>query len=467
MAEPASTDSQQANTPARQLLAALNQASQDMEKAVNESCDHVTGLNARLERLVNAQIDETAEQVELLLRGHLDGLSSEKDVILSQLTELRQEELKVLQTTGKILRQSLMEKLDLLVNNFAREVDKQLQLFREKLEQAANENSLSVEATRKSLREGMPAYLSAIIEEISKEKLGLEERQSSCQQILSQQSIDSLTELAEHHLELKNRLESEGEAFLTAVDESAQTMVSGQTGKLDARKESFSSIEQEAGKRIDSLSGADKNYICELPRTFEESCQEMAELQVGLHTTLVKNLALQYRTEILSASQEAEDQLQIVRAELQSMLRQFQNRYAEQYENLLTRFEKSAADFLDSRTPSEDVAGNPEQSVAGVNDRFAVIRKTVSESVKDRIAATEAAMERTYEDFRIRLENARLEYAEKIDSSFKENQEELARVQQSNDEHLGELSQKMQELELRVNEARELIRALGQADLNF
>src|SRR5579883_1776532 len=97
MSESITAEPQSGNTPARQLLAVLTRASQEMEKAISESYDYVSALNAELQQTVNAQLDESAEQLEQLIKGHLSGLLAEKDSILSQLTELRQEELKVLQ----------------------------------------------------------------------------------------------------------------------------------------------------------------------------------------------------------------------------------------------------------------------------------------------------------------------------------------------------------------------------------
>lgn len=132
MAEPASmtatpTD-QQANSPARQLLAALTRASQDMERSVNDACEHVGKLNNELERYVSGQLESADEQIELIVRTKLEKVSSEKEAVLAQLMELRQEELQVLQQTGKKLRDALSEKLNELVNKFCDKTDKKVSL---------------------------------------------------------------------------------------------------------------------------------------------------------------------------------------------------------------------------------------------------------------------------------------------------------------------------------------------------
>ena len=300
MADPVITENQAlANSPARQLLAALTRASQEMEKSVSESHEFVSKLNAELERVVSAQLDETSEQVEIFVHNHLDGLSAEKDGILSQLTELRQEELRTLQNTGKNLRKALEERLNHLVTTFRNEIDEHLQIFQEKLEQADKNNNTNIETTRGSLRERMPGFLSSMSEEIRNEKQAMEDLYVNNQQNLTQESTVSLNQLVEHCNELKIHLENEGSSFLAAVDSSAEKLIAEQSEKLSQRIASFSAMEQKAGHRIDALSHADKSYIEELPANFRDSCGNMAELQVGLHATVVKNLALQYRTEIL------------------------------------------------------------------------------------------------------------------------------------------------------------------------
>ena len=468
MAETPIAETQQgANSPARQLLAALTKASQEMEKSVSESYDYVARLNSELERVINAQLDETAEKSELHVRSQLGSISQEKDNILSQLTELRQEELKVLQSTGKELRMALVAKLDGLVTQFKSEVDSHLKFFQAQLEAAELDNDSHVDAARKALREQIPKYLRSINDEVGAEQVEIEKQHANYQTMLSQESNVSLNQLQEHSAELKARLDSEGEEFLSAVDKRAEQLIAEQTEEIQKKIKSFSEMEETTGQRIESLSAEDISYIKELPATFSDSCKQMAELQVGLHATIVKNLALQYRTEILSAAQEAEDHLQIVRADLQSILRQYQNHYSEQFENQLNKFEKLANDIASAQSGNDDGAANADQVLASIQDQFANVKKLVAENSREQVSETESYMEKSYEDFRIKLENARKANLENVEQNFKRSQEELVKLQQSSEESLQELSQKIDELDQSVNEAKELIRALDQASLDF
>lgn len=467
MSETVTAEPQGANTPARQLLAVLTRASQEMEKAINDSYEYVSRLNNELQQTVNAQLDESAEHLEQLLKAHLSGFSAEKEAILSQLTELRQEELKVLQNTGKDLRQALLEKLDELVSAYSTQTETYLKKFEEDLNKTVEESITDLESVRKNLRETTPKYLESIREQISKEKTELDEAQKKYQDTLSQSSTASNTEMTEHCSELQTRLESEGAEFLKSVEKNAEDLIAEQTERLDQRIQSFGLMDERASERIQSLSKADLNYIKEHPELFKQSCQEMAELRIGLHATMVKNLALQYRTELLSAAQNAEDHLQIVRGDLQSVLRQYQNNYAEQFQNLLSKFERSATDLAsNSQEVASENTTDDEQILATVNEQCSKIKRFAADQSREKVSATETSMEKSYEEFRLSLENIRKTACEKIETSFKERQEDLSKAQQANEEQLNALSKELETMEQAIAEAKDLISALDQASLD-
>ncbi|MBX9686056.1 MAG: hypothetical protein K2X27_05105 [Candidatus Obscuribacterales bacterium] len=466
MAEALTGESQQ-NSPARQLLAALTRASQDMEKSVQENCDYVSKLNFELERQVRERLEQSSRDIESFVNSHNQGISAEKESILAQLTELRQEELRVLQNTGKELRNALLAKLDSLLQDFHKSVDEHVQSFQRRLEEAESGNQSRLDEARAALKEKLPSYLETIRTAISKERAALDELQSTYQKTLSDASNASSNELSEHCAELKTRLDTEGEDFLSSIDGSTEALLREQNESLKSRIEAFSSMEKKAAERIDSLTASDLAYVNELPASFAETCSELTELHLGLHATNVKNLALQYRTEILSAAQEAEDYLQIVKNDLQSQLQRFQKNYAGHFENLLRKFEKCAREAAGAAVVGKEVETDQSQILEKLNEQFVQMKKLVQDGTRDKIAGTETHMEQSYEEFRVKLENSRRLACEKIEASFKDSQDELSRLQTSNEEQLNDLGQKLAELEQSVGEAKELIRALDQASLDF
>lgn len=470
MAEPASTTvsapDQQANSPARQLLAALTRASQDMERSVNDACEHVARLNNELERYVSGQLESADEQIDQIVRTKLEKVSSEKEAVLAQLMELRQEELQVLQQTGKKLRDALTEKLNELVGKFSNEIDTNLKKFQDSLADTEKSIGEGVEKSRKDFRDKMPGQLESIREEVGAEKTALSELHKKYDEQLSQESLVSLEELVEHCAELKAKLQKEGEDYLGDVSKSVTALTEEQTERLNKRIESFSSMQKNVKERIDALSEADINYVKELPDGFRASAKEMADLHIGLHATTVRNLSLQYRTEILSAAQQAEDQLQIVKADLQGLLRGYQNQYTEQFESLFAKFEKNAAELAQGEVVAPDQSRDTEIGNK-LKEQFTNMKKSLGEDSKNGVSDIESHMEKSYEKFRVLLDAAKKEACEKVEKSFHDYQGEFSKLQHANDEQLTELSKKLEELEQSVAEARELISALDEASLDF
>lgn len=462
----ASNSEQQGNSPARQLLAALTKASQDMERSVSDACEHVGRLNVELERFVHGQLEAADEQIEQFIWSKHEKLSTDKEKVISQLMEIRQEELQVLQQTGKQLRDALTEKLNELVSEFSTQIDENLKSFQTSLADTEKSVGQKASESRKEFKETIPSKLESIREEVGNEKSSLEELHTTYDEQLSQESLTSLEELVEHCANLKSRLQKEGEEYLGQVTSSVDELTSQQTESLNKRIESFSSMQKDVSERIQALSEADIDYLKELPADFKETGKEMAELHVGLHATTVRNLSLQYRTEILSAAQQAEDQLLIVKAELQSLLKNYQNQFTEQYESLFSKFEKSATELceLESEAPEQ---GKDNEVMEKLKSQFEDMKKSLNDETKSEYGSVEISMEKSYENFKNLLDNAKKEACDTVELSFHEYQAEFTKLEKSNEEQLVEMSKKLEELEQSVAEARELISALDAASLDF
>lgn len=457
-----------ANSPARQLLAALNRASQEMEKSVSDACAFVASLNFELEKSIKASLDKTADKIENIVCTQLESAGRDKDLILTQLAELRQEELKVLQSTAKELRAALEQKLNDLLSKFRKNIDQQIESFQSELSKTNSDAAAQIEEIRKRLKEQLPIYLEQIRSEYQSELEKLEKLQSNYQATISSDSVSSLSELSEHQNDLRTRLENEGEEFLKLVSEKSEELSKEQTARLEQRMQFFAEMEKAAGQRIEAVSADDLAYLRDLPEKFRESCKEMADLQVGLHANAAANLALQYRTEVLSASQGAEDQLQIARDEMQNLLKQYQSQYIKDLEQILVKFKSSAQELADMNPlENKNDRGSSEQIKLVLTEQLEKIRQSTATTVKDEVVRAEGVMDEFYEEFKQRLEAARKEACERLEHSFQRNQQELAGMQQQDEQHLQELSQRLSELEQSISEARELISALDQASLDF
>jgi hypothetical protein len=69
-------------------------------------------------------------------------------------------------------------------------------------------------------------------------------------------------------------------------------------------------------------------------------------------------------------------------------LRQYQNQYTEAFENLLSKFEKSATDLSHAQLSSADHPDNNEQILQAVQEQFGSIKKIVAESAREKVSGT-------------------------------------------------------------------------------
>ncbi|MBX9688763.1 MAG: hypothetical protein K2X27_18795 [Candidatus Obscuribacterales bacterium] len=462
MSDPSPAEKSSGRSAAREMLAALAKASQDMSRKFNEACEHAQRLNNTLETKVDDRLSELNDNAELLVKSQLEGLVTEKDAIMAELMELRQEELKVLHSIGRTLRESLAEKLKEMISGMRAEVSRMLAAFKELLRQTENELLEAVIPLRNSLSEKMPAQLEIVRFEMLKERKVLEELEARHEELLKEAESEYLDRLTEYCAELKNSLEEDGANYFTALNSNVQEIVKEQEERFLLRHKSLADIEEQCKHVID----ADLQYLDRLPESFSESCARAAELQVSLHGTMVNNLALVYRTEILSLAKETEDQLMIVRSHVQTVLHNFQDDYAEQAYKLLSKFERSARESLPKPEEAEINSGEDSLSPT-LEKKFEEIRETAASMVNREFSRTEASMDKELDQFRVRLNAISENVNNTVERRFSQGRKEIFEIAETSKDEIAGLLEKIDSLELLVDDARDLISALDESNLDF
>ncbi len=456
------TQAQSGPTAARQMLAALTRHSQEITKRFGESCEYVSRLNSTLENKVNSRLADINETAEHIVRSQLENLSAEKDSVLAELTELRQEELKVLQSIGKDLREALSSRLQELLAELKSEIDSKLETYQESVVQTESEVSATLVSLRKGLSEKTPLHISAIQEEGNAARKDLEDTQAKQKELLNQEASLSIDSLALHCDELKGKLEKSGEDYFKSLDELLEKLLSSQREKLQQRMQSISEMQASANKFL--VAEIDEASL--LLSAFSASSQQIVDLRLGLHNSMVNNLALIYRTELLSAAQETEDQLIIVRSHLHSVVRGYHDYYSEQSNILLTKFENSAREALPEKHDSQSGL-ETEELPAEVQQLFARFKEELNNKIKELIASADSRLEESLGEFRNQLNQASQKFSNMAESSFNDYRKEIADAAEANKATLEDLSQKTDALQQLVEESKELISALDQSNLEF
>lgn len=464
MAEAGTTDSA-VNSPAKQMLAALTRASQDMTRTVNESCEYIESLNAALESKVNEHLKEINGYAELVIRGQLTGISQEKDGILIELSELQREELKVLQGIGKKLRDQMSTRLDEIVSEIAAQLDGKLSGFQEKLAAAEKESESKVTLALDKFRESLPGRIKEIESKSNEETSRLGDLKTQHDEFFNAEIAETISRFQEKINEVKAQIEKDDSAYREAVDGKFEHLNELGGAKLDECLDGISDLKEEVVRRIRSLSEADINYIRSIPEPFTKAIKQSSEIQSDLQSTVTKNLALEYRTEILTLSKETEDLVQRARAELHASLNAQRDQFAGQADKLVLDFEKSLRELPINKDNKGKAKG--QDSSAQAKQIIEDLRSKIKDAAEKKFHEAQELVEKSYDETHADLNAIGRQVAEQIESSLQALEEESDAIRKDNEKSFEALMEKMQSMELLVDEARQLISALGDAGLEF
>lgn len=465
MAEAGTTDSA-TNSPAKQMLAALTRASQDMTRTVNESCEYIESLNSALESKVNEHLKEINGYAELVIRGQLTGISQEKDGILIELSELQREELKVLQGIGKKLRDEMSKRLDEIVAEIASQLDGKLAGFQEQLDGAEKDSQSKVTTALEKFRESLPGRMKEIESKSIEETTRLNDLKNQHDEFFNAEIAETISRFQEKINEVRAQIEKDNDAYRESVDSKFEQLNELEAAKLNECLDGISDLKEEALRRIRSLSEADVNYIKSIPEPFARAIKQSTEIQSDLQSTITKNLALEYRTEILTLSKETEDLVQRARAELHAALNAQHDQFAGQADKLVLDFEKSLRE-LPINKDKQGKAQGQESSSAQVKQIIEDLRTKIKEAADKRFHEAQELVEKSFDETHTDLNAIGRQVCEQIESSLQALEAESDAIRQENEKSFETLMEKMQSMELLVDEARQLISALGDAGLEF
>ena len=459
MTEPVSTDTQAANSPAKQMLAALTRASHEMTKAVSESCDYVDQLNLALESKVNERLKEANTYAEIVVRGQLSGISFEKDGILAELSELHREELKVLQGIGKRLREGMANRLEELVVEINSQLDGKLTTFSADLIDLEKENGEKVLQALSGFRESIPDHIKSLQNKSNEEKTRLEDLESQHREYFESELAESVSKLQERFAEARSVLEKSAEQFKETMDDKQNAVLSSNKLQMEEFLTELSSLKDETEKRIKLMSENDIESLNGVLEPFKKSSLEMADIQKELHATVVHNLALEYRTEFFSLAKETEDQARNAKAEIQTSLNSQRDAFTEESDKLLFAFDKNLREIpVDNSSGSKASSNDYAQKVKQIlND----LRSKISDSADEKVSSIEESLTTSHDKFAQQLAAIAKKTHDQIDHNLKTVLDESAAIQKENEQQHARLEEKMQSLELLIDEARELINALG------
>ncbi len=461
MVEAVQGEGKTGNSPARQMLAALTRASQEMTRKLNDSYEFVNRLNSTLESKVNERLKEINEHNEIMVRSHLEGLSSEKDAILAELTQIRQEELKVLQGIGKDLREALSARLTEMLDEVNEEVTKALSSFQEQLANTEEEVGKALAQTASIADEKLPALLTDLKEEGKSEQEKISQSLSTQKTEFEKKAEAGLIRLSEQFATLKNELDAEGKDYLDALESELDQFVALHSERI---KEELGAAENLKSELNELLQAANDEFSSR-SHHFAESSAQLRDLKLKLHKNRVDDLSSLYQTEILSVAKDCEDKMMIARSRIQTMLTSYHDKFQSDASQILKKFENAASEAL----PSADRKESDPDSVLpdSIAELLQKLRGEVRGMVKECTDNADQTAAELLENFRTELTNSSQNHNNSIEKCFSESRKEIMEISKANKESLEELAQKADALEQLMLDAKDLMSALDQTDLEF
>lgn len=454
------------DSPAKQFLAAVSKASQELETAIAHTYEEALKLNVQLTESARVQMEQTDASLEKELRLSTNLVLEDRQTLLSQLADLRQQELHVLADTGKFVREQLTGKLEELVGNFDDTIKTEVQSFQEKLSSIELSLSQKIDHQNLQLSEKITEFSQTIREEIQNRGKQLEDFEQTQRQLLqtgAETSAASITSLSES---IASNLREE---VAKLIDEMTASVSARDFGSSPADRISRLPESALAEDKVLADTANDLQQMQDMVPRFTTTCLELAQLQEDVHSTAVKNVTLRYKTELLSASQHSEDQLKLIASEVALTLKQYEKLYAERFEQRIAEFEKDAAQEVQNAISDQERAGIRMSATKDkeLKDLYIGLRRGASDSLRATVTQTERAFETLFEEYKTHLESLRQQKSSELDQECKRATDELTRIFKNFDQQSTDIERQLGELESATSELDEFVSALSHADLDF
>lgn len=439
-------ESQPGASPARQMLETLALAAKEMTKRIDEAADQALKLNTALESKVEALLAEIAEQYEALVMKQFTGLSVDKDALLGELTEVRREELQILNKLCQELRQELRNQLNQIGPQVKEQAREKLAAYNSTLAETETDVSQSVTLLRMALNENLQEQLKIVAEGASKQGRELALLHSKQHNFLNDESSVNVEKLQVAGKELKDEFKASALNYVKTIQKKVEEISESQSVKLDKQLSEFSRGKEKLLPMLES----DMEFADKIPASFAESCNQTAKLRIELHESMASNLNRAYRAEISALAQQTEDKISVLQTQIHLSLSEQLNRYLEQSTELLSQFENSASEAK-ATIKLEDFP--QDASVDAVLDK---VKKEVQKSVSDALQQAGQRMEKEVSDLRAKLLLAGQKTSEDVENSFSHYSKKAKEIAQLHNESLDELSSKCDALEQLIGDSRDL-----------
>ena len=439
------------------MLESLASASSDMEYLVQRLNDQLNRLGGRLRKTLLNEIRISRQRVESFLESYLSSSTREKDDLITQLSQFRQSEIRAILDVGKSSRMQAKSEANKIFADYTSTIKTELEEMKAlvaamktdidvKADQA-KVSSLSKECTER-IAEMLSNYLRRL-PEVSREKLSVVESD-----ILQSQTKIELV-LESQLGQLKDELEviSHNSSRELEQTSDAQQIKFANTFKL------LDHVEKNLPQRFYLHWKGDEvdSYFDEVVKSFEDSLMSVSDLQSGAFQAKLKNIALQSKVDINSATRNCQEEMQASQKEFSASLTEQQRATWARCDALLHKLEQA----IETQVESD----------SGVSERVKVAMKNMAQEFRGKTVAkshqVEMYFERAIDTMVKNVENFSDETTEQLEHEYSEARKDFGLLYEEIERQLADLQKEVSKVEKAGLGVSRIISAYKKSSIKF
>lgn len=439
------------------MLESLAAASSDLEYLVQRLNEQLNRLGGRLRKTLLNEIRISRQRVESFLESYLSSATREKDELVTQLSQFRQSEIRTILDVGKSSRLQAKNEANRIFSEYSSTIRGDLEEMKAlvaamKTDVDVKADQAKVSALSKECTERIAEMLSNYLRrlpEVAREKLSVVESD-----ILQSQTKIELV-LESQLGQLKDELDV---IALNSSRELEQT-TDAQQVKFANTFKLLDHVEKNLPQRFYLHWKGDEvdTYFDEVVRSFEDSLLSVSDLQSGSFQAKLKNIALQSKVDIQSATRNCQEEMQASQQEFLASLTEQQRATWSRCDALLHKLEQA----IETQVESD----------SGVSERVKVAMKNMAQEFRGKTVQkshqVEMYFERAIDTMVKNVESFSDETCEQLEHEYSEARKEFGLLYEEIERQLAELQKEVSKIEKAGLGVSRIISAYKKSSIKF
>ncbi|MBZ0189255.1 MAG: hypothetical protein K8F91_23625 [Candidatus Obscuribacterales bacterium] len=429
---------------------AVEKASVDLDKIVNNSIHQLKRLGEDLEQKLDAELSKAASETESTLTANVDELSGKKDELQEQLGEFERRQVERMLNTAQEARANI----DRLVVDTKREVMEQFALKLKDLSKLLEDPGTGFADIRETKRQSIPD----VIEAGTKAAIA---RESESKESLSQESDQLSNEVLEVIQEGRNDIDLKLEEYAQGFDMKITNVLEqldqlgektrGQAIEITEKgqqqiEEGKSNNQAFLAEHIDSFSSS----IATMKSSFQKELTDKTSENLAVHSRRLEYQVSEAKATINHVTSDANARVMGIHKSLYGQLKRLERRYQDRVHRQLLILESVIAEEKAIPTDSKALLIRSQEELCQRLDTELQARGgELVKSIRKQVEQLEDDFRRASDSSSERFDSIKLQAIESLEKQVRIIRSELDRINKTFKGDLAQLSTELPEIEER------------------